>query len=197
MSKILKNNTASAVPIADVGQTVPASGQLTIQPQDYWIYAASNNVITLIGDSTLTVNDGSVDLSINDGAKLVQGIFPNPVGVAAGDDGTPIGHVSDYLKVTSLQNKSAFDTSAGFNVGTSEISIVIPASAVKFRIQAADNTPAKLILADAANGTNSQLTSFNIYPGAYWEEGISGSGALTIYIKSSKANTDVQVVTWS
>ena len=43
MSKILKNNTASPVNITDVGQIVPASGQLTIQPTDYLLYADSDN----------------------------------------------------------------------------------------------------------------------------------------------------------
>ena len=80
MSKILKNNTASDVIISDTGQTVPASGQLTIQTGDYLLYAGSDDVVTLVGNSTLTVNDGSDDLSINDGIKLIQGIFPNPVG---------------------------------------------------------------------------------------------------------------------
>lgn len=101
MSKILKNNTASNQVIIDVGQTVPASGQLTIQPTDYLLYAASNNVITLIGNGTLTVNDGSDDLSINDGTKLIQGIFPNPVGIS-GPNGTQVGIDKDRLKTTNI-----------------------------------------------------------------------------------------------
>jgi len=108
MSKILINNTPTPVPINDVGQTVPASSQITIDPVDYALYAASNNVITLISDlavnpttSTLTVNDGSGNLSIADGSKLIQGIFPNPVGVAAGTDLGPIGRVGDSLKTTA------------------------------------------------------------------------------------------------
>ena len=99
MSKILKNLTASPVVIADVGQTIPASSQLTINPQDYLLYAASDDVIILVGNSTLVVNDGSSDLSISDGAKLIQGIFPNPVGIKGGSDGSQVGNVGDRLKV--------------------------------------------------------------------------------------------------
>ena len=184
MSKILINNTASPVSIDDVGQVVPASGQLTIQPQDYWLYAASDNVITLISDlavgpstSTLTVNDGSFDLSINDGAKLIQHIFPTPVRV-------------EY-------NKTSFDTASGTTVGTTETSIVIPQGTLKYAIQAVDAGAAVLSVADAALGTSSKLTSWDIEPGNSWEEDISGDEAVTIYIKSTKANTSVQVVTWT
>jgi len=106
MSKILKNNTGSPVSINDVGQTVPASSQLTIQPQDYLLYAASDDVITLIGAATLTVNDGSNDLSISDGSKLIQGIFPNPIGIN-GSDGTQIGNVGDALKTNTVISPDA------------------------------------------------------------------------------------------
>jgi hypothetical protein len=106
MSKILKNNTGSPVNIADVGQTVPASGQLVVVPTDYLLYAASNNVITLIGNSTLTVNDGSFDLSISDGIDLIKDNLRTKIGVLSGDDLTAIGHISDQLKVTSNPNST-------------------------------------------------------------------------------------------
>ena len=89
MSKILKNNTASPVFISDTGQTVPASGQLLIDPTEYDIYANSSDVVTLIGNSTLTVNDGSVDLTIADGSRLLQGLYPTEVGIRAGET-TPV-----------------------------------------------------------------------------------------------------------
>lgn len=72
-SRILKNNTASPVPIPDTGYTVPASGSLTIPPQQYGKFEGSSNVVTLIGDGTLTVNDGTFDLNISDGTRLIQG----------------------------------------------------------------------------------------------------------------------------
>lgn len=99
MSKILKNNTASPVSISDTGITVPASGQYIIPSQDYLLWAASSNVITYIGNSTLTVNDGGSDLSISNGTDLIKGLFPQKIGITSGDDFTPIGHVGDRLKV--------------------------------------------------------------------------------------------------
>ena len=48
MSKILKNNTGSPVVIDDVGKTIPASSQLTINATDYDIFAASGNTVTFI-----------------------------------------------------------------------------------------------------------------------------------------------------
>ena len=197
MSKILKNNTASPVNIVDVGQIVPASSQITVQPQDYWLYAASSDVITFIGDSTLTVNDGSFDLSINDGTKLIGHIFPNPVGIASGVDGVPIGHVGDRLKVIMTDNKQAFDTGGGVVVGLTESSIVIPSGSFKFKIQAVSPRAATLTIAHAATGTGADLTSFKMYPGTHWEETLNGEAALTIYIKSNQANTTVQVMTWT
>lgn len=81
MSKILKNNTASPVVISDVGQTVPASGQISIQSADDLLFAGSDDVITLIGDLTLTVNDGTNDLSISEGIDLIKGLFPKKMEV--------------------------------------------------------------------------------------------------------------------
>jgi hypothetical protein len=75
MSKILKNNTASPVVIDDVGQTIPASGQLTVEPTDYLLYAASADLATLINASTVTVNDGVDDLSVARGIDFME--FPD------------------------------------------------------------------------------------------------------------------------
>lgn len=101
MSKILKNTTGSDVAIADVGQTVPASSQITITPQDYLLYADSSDTVTLVGAGTLVVNDGSVDLSIADGMKLIQGIFPSSVKIITSDE-------SPNTVTLPSQNKSAF-----------------------------------------------------------------------------------------
>jgi len=99
MSKILKNNTGSAVEVEDIGITVPASGQYVIPAQDYLLVAASDDIIVVIGDETLTVNDGSIDLSISEGIDLLKGFLPKKLGMLAGDASTEIGHVGDRLKV--------------------------------------------------------------------------------------------------
>lgn len=105
MSKILKNTTVSPITISDTGVTIPASpGQYTIPPQDYLLWAASSDIVGPVGVGDITVNDGSNDLNASDGMDLIKGLFPNPVGVASGDDRTPIGHVNDSLKVDALAN---------------------------------------------------------------------------------------------
>ena len=97
MSKIVKNNTASPILINDVGVTIPASGQYTIPPIDYLLWAGSGDIIVEIGNSNVTVNDGSNDLGISDGTDLIKGLFPNPIGIQ-GSDGTQIGNTGDRLK---------------------------------------------------------------------------------------------------
>jgi len=76
MSKILINNTASPIIIADVGKTIPL-GSYTIPPQEYPDWAGSSETVTQIGNAAITVNDGSSNLSISDGIDLIKGIFPS------------------------------------------------------------------------------------------------------------------------
>ena len=87
MSKTLNNSTGSAVALADVGVTVPASGSYTIPQTDYPLFAASSNVVTKVGDGTLIVNDGSSNLSISDGIDLIKGIFPAKIQLQDGSGG--------------------------------------------------------------------------------------------------------------
>jgi len=103
VSKILKNNTASPVNINDVGVTVPALGQILIDAGEYLLYARSSDVVTLVGDSTLTASNGDIDLSIADGIRLIQGNFPTqmslyPVGVLA---------IADVVK--EMRGATAYD----------------------------------------------------------------------------------------
>lgn len=74
MSKILKNNTALDVEIADTGVTVLASAQYTIPPQDYATFAASSDVIAKIASLSLTFNDGSSDITnISNAIDAIKG----------------------------------------------------------------------------------------------------------------------------
>jgi len=79
--RILINTTAPAVPIPDTGFTVPAGigSQLVINPVWYGIFEGSSDVITEIGSGVLTVNDGTFDLSITEGTRLIQGGFSRPI----------------------------------------------------------------------------------------------------------------------
>lgn len=80
MSKILKVVGGSPIFIADTGVTLPASpATFTIDPMDYWLWAASSNIVTQVGSGAVIVNDGSFDLSISNGIDLIKGIFPTTV----------------------------------------------------------------------------------------------------------------------
>jgi len=78
MAKILKNQTASPISL-DIGLTIPPSGQLSLNPQDFDDAADSNDIITQVGNGNLIVNDGSFDLDIADGIRLIQGGFSNKI----------------------------------------------------------------------------------------------------------------------
>jgi hypothetical protein len=109
MSKILKNNTLSTISILDTGISVLASSQYTIPPQDYLLWAASNNIITEIGNGNLIVNDGSTDLNISDGTDLIKGISSKKI--IGNTDGTAIGNIGDRLKTETTIISTAQDPS--------------------------------------------------------------------------------------
>lgn len=101
MSKIIKNVTASPYSIFDIGISIPANDSYLINSgQDDGLFAYSSDVIVGIGSGSLVVNDGTQDLSVSDGVKLIQNIFPNVVGLK-GTDGTQINNVGDALKVSA------------------------------------------------------------------------------------------------
>ena len=79
MSKILKNTTLSTIDISDTGQTVSINGSLTINPQDYDLYSASEDMVSLIGSGSIIVNNGSEDLDKASGIRLIQGGFANRI----------------------------------------------------------------------------------------------------------------------
>lgn len=97
MSKILRNTTGSTIVVSDTGVSVPSMSNYTIPPQDYMLWAASDNVITFIGDGDFVVNDGTFDLSISDGIDLIKGYFPKTMTVL------PYGNSScEYDEATSV-----------------------------------------------------------------------------------------------
>jgi len=116
--RILKNNTASAVVISDTGYTVPASGQLVIPPQIYGLFEGSADVLTYVTDkavspdpnpvSTLTVNDGTYDLQINEGVRLIQGGFSRTI--ADKDDPTVKAAVTSGQSSSEFNNRLTVET---------------------------------------------------------------------------------------
>lgn len=75
MSKILKNNTAEDISL-DVGHVVPASGQYTIDPANYLLFANSADVLTLLASGDLIYNDGASDLELSPAIDHLKGMFP-------------------------------------------------------------------------------------------------------------------------
>jgi hypothetical protein len=73
MSIILKNNTASDVPVLDVGITVDASSSKDITYKSAEVIRKSDDLISLVGDQTLTINDGLEDLTIADAIRFITG----------------------------------------------------------------------------------------------------------------------------
>lgn len=81
MAKILKRTGADYL-ITDTGQTVPANGQLVIDPSNYSLFAKSDDTIAALASGALVYNDGSADLSLADATIHLQGSYPSYVGVS-------------------------------------------------------------------------------------------------------------------
>lgn len=121
MSKIVKNITGSPINISDTGVSIPATDQYLIPPQDYLIWAASDNIVTFVGSGDIVANDGSSDLSINDGIKLIQGLSPKDGRIVGNTDQTLIGNITDRLKVT---DQDVLDVLTGISIGATPIPTV-------------------------------------------------------------------------
>jgi len=77
MSKILINDGASTVLINDCGVAVLPTESYTIPPTNYPLFAASSDVIKAIADATLTLNDGSEDVTVvSDAVDIIKGWSP-------------------------------------------------------------------------------------------------------------------------
>jgi hypothetical protein len=79
---------------------------------------------------------------------------------------------------------------------SSESIITIPKRTVKFQITSL-NSNSKLTVSHEANGTSDSSKRQEFSLGTCWvEDDLAGEEALTIYVKSSKVNTPVQVLYW-
>lgn len=87
MSKILDNTTGAPISISDTGQTIDNITNYTIPATDYLLWAASDDIITQIGNGNIVVNDGSSDLGISEGIDLIKGIFPKKIDVGLNSPG--------------------------------------------------------------------------------------------------------------
>lgn len=107
---------------------------------------------------------------------------------------TPVGPASPSS--VDVKSKTSFVTT-GATVGTVETSIVIPVGARAFQLHTKKGSNAVLTISSSSGGTASALTSWDIGMGNIWKEDlITGTSAITVYIKSSKVGTDVQLLYW-
>ena len=113
------------------------------------------------------------------------------IGVAYGSSPPP-------SSISTIGSKATFVTT-GAVVGTTETTIVIPAGVRAFRLHTANgNGTARLTISSSAGGTADKLTSWDLKHGNIWkEEDLQGVTTVTIYIKSNKADTDVQLLYWT
>ncbi len=112
------------------------------------------------------------------------------IGVAYGSSPPP-------EEITTSGSKTAFVTT-GSTIGTTETTIVVPATAKAFRLHTASgHGTAKLTISNVPAGTGAKTTSWDIKHGNVWEvEGLAASGSITVYIKSNKPATDIQLMYW-
>jgi hypothetical protein len=75
MAKILKNTTLSDIELIELGITIPASGQFTVEVTDYLFLGSEetlSEITSLINSGDIVVNDGTSDLSANDGIAYIS-----------------------------------------------------------------------------------------------------------------------------
>lgn len=175
MSKILKNNTVSAITITDAGGVVIAAspGTYTIPPQDYLLWAASSDIITYLNDASptpsITVNDGSVDLNPSDGMDLIKGLFPRLF-------------VFDPI----VENVS-------IPLANTEVTHVLPTGTKRFLIKLRGRATLKLSYAVSTSGT----VFSTIRPHNWYAEERIGSGTTTLYLQSPSASQTAEITSWS
>jgi len=78
MAKIIKNPTEFAIPIKNMGITIPANGQYYIEPAEYrlWVeLAVVSEVTPILNAASLVVNDGIEDLNVVDGKNFL--LYPD------------------------------------------------------------------------------------------------------------------------
>jgi len=113
MSKILKNTTSSDIELFNLGITIPASNQVTLDTSEYLLLASEDVVVeltTLINSGDIVVNDGVNDLAASEGIVYIE--FPdNALGVrfdnssngfTSGETQSAIEEVQDNLDNKSI-----------------------------------------------------------------------------------------------
>lgn len=174
MSKILKNQTVSPIPIADVGGVIiPATpATYTIPPQDYLLWAASSDIITYLNDTSPTpsiiVNDGSFDLNPSDGMDLIKGLYPRYYVF------TPL---VQYISIPTANTEATY----AFATDTRRIMLLNESDGI-----------VKLSYTSGQSGT----VYVSIYKNMFYSESFIGAGTTTIYVQCPVAAKTLKAVSW-
>jgi hypothetical protein len=191
MSKILTNNTASNILITDTGTNILANSSYTIPPTDYWLWAASSDIIVAIGNGSITVNDGSFNLTINHGVALIQHMFPSEVTVnntqpipVIVDDTDPVevtGNLTVTLKHSDIQRNAEFSINSKVETDISGVSYTVTAGKTFYITQfaCASDSPSPVAIrlrvyngATLINTVKLNLSSNGAWGGHSWPQGV-------------------------
>lgn len=103
MTKILINSVSGEIEIPDTGITIGVSGLYEIPPQDYLLWDASLDVIEPIVSGYLTVNDGYVNLSANDGLRFLR--YPDRPAIQFSDaDIVRVARILNFIGSVNVTN---------------------------------------------------------------------------------------------
>lgn len=100
MPKIIKNSTASGIPILSLGVEFAASLSVEVDPEDYLLLATDDTIAELtplINSGDLVINDGIQDLSPEDGINFLK----------YSDESTNIRFLSNPDRVNDFESKTA------------------------------------------------------------------------------------------
>jgi hypothetical protein len=110
------------------------------------------------------------------------------IGVAYGSPAPP-------EEIKAVGTKKNFVTKTVI-IGTSETTLTIPVGALSYQIRVDGNQ--ELTLSNVLGGTNVIATRAKLPKDNTWSElDLNLTSALTIYIKSSTANTNVELIYWT
>lgn len=169
MAKILRNTTASIIDLTKFGVTIPASGQITVVPQDYPLLAMPliiAELSPLITAGTVVVNDGTNNLSVARGL--------------------------DYLALPDYAYANRFNNTTNGYVATDVQTAIEEANKHLLAIEVSATANAT-----TTSGTDALLTTMNITatPGTYlvWFTTTITSNNAGAIITVSLYNNNVQV----
>lgn len=171
--KILKNTTISDIELKAIGLTIPASGQITVNQQDYLLLASDDSI------TEITVHINSGDIVINDGVTDL--VAARAIDYASYPD-TAFGvrFKSDPERVNGFVSKNVQEAIEEARQGGSEV-IGRTFSTIFFNN---GNTANKWLFHVPTSDATDQLPYYN-----YWDIEVFG---ISFSNKNSNINCDVE-----